>query len=83
MEKLKFNPDNKKYYSKDFIKGFECGVERQFNSDMKESIGKWEWVQYESLPDFGNYHCSKCHHIESKIEWYNYCPNCGAKMEVE
>ena len=34
MNKLKFNPDNKKYYSEDFIKGFECGVERQFNADM-------------------------------------------------
>ena len=36
MEKLKFNPSNKKYYSDDFIKGFECGVERQFNADMAD-----------------------------------------------
>ncbi len=36
MEKLKFNPDNKKYYSNEFIKGFECGVERQFNADMED-----------------------------------------------
>lgn len=36
MEKLIFNPDNKKYYSDEFIKGFECGVERQFNADMEE-----------------------------------------------
>lgn len=36
MTKLKFNPDNKKYYSEEFIKGFECGVERQFEADKSE-----------------------------------------------
>jgi hypothetical protein len=36
MEKLKFNPNNKKYYSEEFIKGFECGVERQFEKDKAE-----------------------------------------------
>ena len=37
MEKLKLNPNNKKYYSDEFIKGFECGVERQFNVDIAEN----------------------------------------------
>lgn len=36
MEKLESNPSNKKYYSEDFIKGFECGVERQFEKDKAE-----------------------------------------------
>ena len=36
MNKLKFNPSNKKYYSEEFIKGFECGVERQFEKDKAE-----------------------------------------------
>ena len=47
----------------------------------KQPTAKWEWVQYESLPDFGNYHCSNCRHIEHKIDGYKYCPNCGAKMK--
>jgi ATP-dependent Lon protease len=34
--KLEINPSNKKYYSEDFIKGFECGVERQFEKDKAE-----------------------------------------------
>ena len=40
MEKLKLKPNNKKYYSDEFIKGFECGVERQFNADMSENTTK-------------------------------------------
>ena len=36
MEQIKVNPNNKKYYSEDFIKGFECGVRRQFEADRKE-----------------------------------------------
>lgn len=52
MEKLKFNPSNKKYYSEDFIKGFECGVERQFEKDKAEikelsndikAVNRYEW----------------------------------------
>ena len=36
MKLLEINPNNRKYYSEEFIKGFECGVERQFNADMEE-----------------------------------------------
>ena len=50
MEKLKFNPDNVKYYSEEFIKGFECGVERQFNADMAEKTAEWIPVN-ERLPE--------------------------------
>ena len=39
MNKLIIHPNNKKYYSEDFIKGFECGVTRQYNLD-KEKINK-------------------------------------------
>lgn len=80
MEKLKFNPGNKKYYSEEFIKGFECGVERQFNADKEQKIGRWI-----SLDDFrGKYNengfmCSECgEHIDFEE---NYCPNCGSRMK--
>ena len=36
MEKLKFNPSNKKYYSEEFIKGFECGVQIENYNEIKE-----------------------------------------------
>lgn len=54
MEKLKFNPKNEKYYSEEFIKGFECGVERQFNADMAEktAININEHVKVK-LTDYG------------------------------
>lgn len=74
MEKLKFNPDNKKYYSEEFIKGFECGAERQFNADMAEKTAEWKLVDAYR----GIYVCSNC-----KIRTTNYafCPNCGARMK--
>ena len=72
MEKLKFNPNNKKYYSDEFIKGFECGVERQFNLDMAENTseraietlqnqktGHWIEGQRNNL-EIHNILCSNC-----------------------
>ena len=80
MEKLKFNPSNKKYYSEEFIKGFECGVERQFNADMKEQEPKTgHWVSVNPMVD--TLMCSECgENIISEEFKSNYCPNCGAKM---
>ena len=50
-------------------------------------IGYWEYVQYDSNPNIGNWHCSECRSICTEMhsieDSYNYCPNCGAKMEVE
>ncbi len=54
--------------------------------------GHWEWVQYDYNPKFGNWHCSECRSIviecadkneKDVISLYHYCPNCGAKIEVE
>lgn len=36
MNQIKVNPSNEKYYSEDFIKGFECGAERQFKADFEK-----------------------------------------------
>lgn len=35
MNQIKVNPSNKKYYSEDFVKGFECGTERQLKADLE------------------------------------------------
>ena len=33
--KLTLNESNRKHYSESFIKGWECGVERQYQEDMR------------------------------------------------
>lgn len=55
-----------------------------------EKTGRWEWLQYDCNPNIGNWHCSECNRIvcgaitaASPVYSYKYCPNCGAKMEVE
>lgn len=44
---------------------------------LPSASARWEYVDYGGI---GNWHCSACHAIGS--EKYNYCPNCGKKMEV-
>lgn len=36
MKQIKVNPNNEKYYSSEFIKGFNCGAQRQFEADMAD-----------------------------------------------
>lgn len=53
----------------------------------KPKTGYWEWVQYDSNPEIGNFHCSECNFMPASFNWASkhlkYCPNCGAKMESE
>jgi hypothetical protein len=50
--------------------------------------GHWEWVQYDSNPNIGNWHCSECGRIVFLLRsqksdgspLYDYCPWCGARM---
>lgn len=60
------------------------------SSVSTEKTGRWEWVQYDSNPNIGNWHCSECDRMISgaitsynPVYVYKYCPNCGAKMEVK
>ena len=53
-------------------------------------IGYWEWVQYDSNPNIGNWHCSECRTIIPRMPKritpiYKWCPMCGIRMiqEVE
>lgn len=52
-----------------------------------EKTGRWEWVQYDSNPNIGNWHCSECNRIvcgaiteANPVYAYKYCPECGARM---
>ena len=55
--------------------------------EQEPKTGHWEYVYYDSNPNIGNWHCSECRGICTEMhsieDSYNYCPNCGAKMEVE
>ena len=44
MEQITFNPNNEPYYSEDFIKGFKCGAERQFEADKSDAGRPQEWI---------------------------------------
>lgn len=51
MKQLTINPNNEPYYSEDFIKGFECGTQRQLEAD-KADIPRWIPCS-ERLPEEG------------------------------
>ena len=55
--------------------------------EQQPKTGYWEYVQYDSNPNIGNWHCSECGGICTEMhsieDAYNYCPNCGARMESE
>ena len=35
MNRLEINPNNEKYYSKEFMQGYKCGIRCQSHEDMK------------------------------------------------
>lgn len=53
--------------------------------EQEPKTGHWEYVQYDSNPNIGNWHCSECRGICTEMhsieDAYNYCPNCGADMK--
>lgn len=56
-------------------------------SVKQERTGYWEWVQYDSNPNIGNWHCSECRtiipHMPEETDntpIYKWCPMCGARM---
>ena len=53
-----------------------------------EKHGRWQWISstYDRIPCEMRYRCDKCHHETITHEhepWEKYCPNCGAKMDLE
>ena len=45
-----------------------------------EPVRNGRWIKRDIVPDYmWKYHCSCCHSDGERR--YNYCPNCGAKMD--
>jgi len=48
---------------------------------------KGKWIKADSQQYFRKHYpaftCSECGHRKDSQKTWNYCPNCGAKMEVE
>lgn len=45
--------------------------------------GEWELVEYQCTPLDTDQAlvCTECGFAHQNDDWYNYCPNCGAKMD--
>ena len=72
---------NKKYYSKDFIHGFNTGAKTQLEADKKEMLRLGWWIYNANFAE-PPFKCSACGKSQGRLS--NYCPDCGAKMdEVE
>lgn len=53
-----------------------------------ESVKHGQWVEHLEMGYDGScngiiYECSICHEFYGDIDGYNYCPNCGKKMDGE
>lgn len=84
MRQLTINPDNRQYYSEDFIKGFNCGAHRQFEADKSDADRRQgEWKR--RLVDNGfnaDWVCSECgYRVKTDFVSFNFCPHCGARMK--
>ena len=89
MKQITINPNNEPYYSEDFIKGFKCGTQRQFEADKSDADRpQGEWIV--NVSDYKSV-CSVCGANETDFiygteMWYGlgeskFCPNCGAYMK--
>lgn len=74
---------------RDFLDAFKLVLDNyeKSNDESKPAdlVGHWETVRAVNLgthPDIVIYKCSECGYIQKEAN-YNYCPNCGAKMEAE
>ena len=87
MKQITFNPNNEPYYSEDFVKGFKCGAQRQFEAD-KADRPQGEWIDAEIPLESGDTMpiqvCNLCktfYPLAYTGGGHRFCPNCGARMK--
>ena len=71
----------------DIIVEVERTIDEQPTADVAEvKHGKWiehPHFNFEGGYSGADYECSMCGYSDCVYEEYNYCPNCGAKMDKE
>lgn len=81
MNKLVMNSNNKKYYSEEYIKGWENGVKAQY-----EARPKGEWIdkgQYAVCSNCGADSGTQYDGVQPVPRKTSFCPDCGADMRGE
>ena len=63
---------------KAYRKGYHDALQRQAESEPKTG----HWIREESLDGSIRYMCDNCKEYEC-VDYYNFCPNCGADMRGE
>ena len=46
------------------------------------NCGVWDYIDYDSNPKIGNYHCSVCRSISILNRKEKFCSNCGSQMKL-
>lgn len=87
MKLVQVKKENERYYTKEFVHGFNTGAKTQYEADMKDAVrhGQWE------VDDIGIKVVATCSVCHNEIEMptclgkpiYSYCPACGALMADE
>ena len=75
MKQIAINPNNEPYYSKDFIKGFKCGTQRQLEAD-KADIPTWTPCSERPPSEYGNYLITT---EDGEVDIGTYDPDNGLK----
>jgi DNA-directed RNA polymerase subunit RPC12/RpoP len=68
----------------DAIEALQAQLPKRGKWIHSREIGK-EWIYDHWVTYYEDWHCSNCKVVFEQEEKpkYNFCPNCGAKMEVQ
>ena len=71
----------------DIYMASEAAYKNGYEQGMKDAVkhGRWEHTNL-AVSWHGKDECSECHyHTADRVDlsYFNYCPNCGAKMDSE
>ena len=77
------NPDLLPFGNRSYAEGWNGVVNLIENAPAVDAVkvvhGRWRWCGQDKFNDA--YECSECGKIA--MDDSNYCPNCGAKMDLE
>ena len=80
MKQLTINPNNRRFYSKDFIKGFECGTQRQLEAD-KADRPQGKWIAVSAFDAFGGDEATWMAHGNPTA--FHYCSECKEQTRID